>query len=441
MNVSYLIRVIRLIFIGGGGTVLLISCTKNSNVSTHILTQTAIFAKHTEQSIELYLLPLPGDSPQFITQIDNNERYKLSPNGSYLAVYLADSLRVVDLLAFNEFTLATDVSWPTMFIENIEHDFLFWSPHGDKLIALTGGPSWEDESLTSTTLTIFDMQHQFPEFTLNTGTWINDAAWSSNSSMIAFAELEVSPCWFIENCKGEDSPPNGRLTTLTHTETNTWGLLASTNHPHINDSWRLNSICQLTLLSVDAISYQSPCALGQLAARSFFITAIGSSSPSLEVSEELYSEESKYFSVYPLGIENQFIVASRNESFGISRESSSFLDMYKRDETTITLLNQEILQDSLFTVPVTLDFSPDSKYAIGELEGRTSILVQTHNSATTSTLIALPLSLKGLWLSEGYLTQSEKSIILVDPRTGKWEVVQDNLPKDFILVGWQTPEK
>lgn len=332
-----------------------------------------------------------------------------------------------------------------MFIENIEHDFLFWSPHGDKLIVLTGGPSWEDESLTNTTLTIFDVQHQSPEFTLNNGTWINSVAWSLDSNMIVFAELET-PCWFIENCNGEDSLSIWRLTILTQTEINKWELLASTSQPLSSNSWQQTSICQLAMLSIgedEIVSYQSHCALGQLAStRNLFITTINSLNAPLQVSGELYSGESKYFSVHPLGTENQFVVAFRGDTFGTNKKSSNFLDVYRKNETTIALLNREILQDSLFSIPIVLDFSPNNKYAIGELEDTASILVQVNNSVATSILIALPnLSLKGLWLSEGYLTQSEDRMILVDPETGEWEVVQDNLPENFTLVGWHIPGK
>jgi hypothetical protein len=444
MRILHIERVIRWQTIVCWAIVFLIGCTSSNNDIAPGIEPIPIFERHSDQGVELYLMPLHDSTPQKITTIDENERYKLSPDGSLLAVYFGDSLRIVDLISLKEIILATDFVFPTMFIENIEHDFLAWSPDGDKLAILKGGPSWEDQALVNTMLVIYDIQKQAADFVFDNHTWINTMVWSSDSKFITFPELNT-PCWFIENCEGEDSIPSGNLTTLALSATNHWEIVESKDFTSLVEGqfWQQNSFCHLSLSSTDEfISYQNPCVLGQLTSEhDLFIMAADLSAQPLKIPQEPYPADSKYLKVHWLEADNQLAVAFRGDTFGAETQSNSFLDIYRKDGGAITLLKREDLKDYRFSVPISINFSPDDKYAMGALDSGNTLLMQLNDSTAPATLMVLPpVSLNGAWLPEGYLTQSGNSIIVVDPTTGEWEVVQDNLPEGFVLAGWQTGE-
>jgi len=423
--------------------VVLAGCTFINDSSSPDFRQTAIFEKRTDQGIELYLLPLQDNNPQLITLVNQHERYELSPDGLHLVVYFDKNLRLINLTTFQETVLEDNLVWPTVFIENINHEFVSWSPHGDKLAMLTGGPSRANESLASTTLKIFDIQTQTLDFVLEHGTWINDLAWSVDSKLLSFSESNI-PCWYVENCEG-DVLVTWDLTTLTHSETNRWEILSSIQlePPIENEYWRWNSICQLTVSpGNEFVSYQSPCPLGEFVPElNLFITTVHPPHQILNVTQqERYVAESKRFIIHWQDTANQFVIMYIGSAADVGLISS--LDTYKMEFPTATLLNQEKIEDlDIYFNLMPINFSPDNQYGIGNLENNNSLLMQFNDSTATSTLLTLPsISLQGLWLPEGYLTRSGDRIVFINPETGTWEIVHDNLPKDFVLVGWQILE-
>ncbi len=425
--------------------VVLAGCTFFNDSSSPDFRQTAIFEKRTDQGIELYLLPLQDDNPQLVTLVHQHEpyeRYELSPDGSHLAVYFGQNLRLINLTTFEEAVLENNLVWPTVYIENINHKIISWSPSGDKLAVLTGGPSRANESLVSTTLKIFDIQTQTLDFVLDHGTWINDLAWSADSGLLSFSESNI-PCWYIESCEG-DAMVTWNLTTLVHSGTNRWEVLSSIqlDPPIENKYWRWNSICQLSVSpGNEFVSYQSPCPLGEFVPeRNLFITTIHPPHQILNITQqERYVSDSRRFVIHWQDAANQFTIIYLGGAVGIGPIRS--LDTYKMEFPIAILLNQENLEGLVDTRFGLINFSPDNQYGIGNLEGNNSLLMQFNDSTTTSTSLTLPsISLMGLWLPGGYLTQSEDRIVFIDPETGVWEVVHDNLPEDFVLVGWQILE-
>ncbi len=436
------IRIIRWKAVIFWAFVVLAGCRFINDSSSPDFRQTAIFEKRTDQGIELYLLPLQDDNPQLVTLVHQHEpyeRYELSPDGLHLAVYFDQNLRLINLTTFEETVLENNLVWPTVFIENINHKIISWSPSGDKLAVLTGGPSRANESLVSTTLKIFDIQTQALDFVLDHGTWINDLAWSADSRLLSFSESNV-PCWYIESCEG-DAMVTWNLTTLTHSEANRWEVLSSIQlDPSIeNEHWRWNSICQLSVSpGNEFVSYLSPCPLDAFVSDlDLFITTVHPPHQILNVTQERYVAESKWFVIHWQDTANQFVIMYWGGDTFAGRISS--LDTYKMEFPTATLLNQEKIENfDIRFDPTPINYSPDNRYGIVNLTDNNSLLVQFNDSTTTSTILTLPsIYLKGMWLPEGYLTQSEDRIVFIDPETGAWEVVHDNLPEDFALVGWQ----
>lgn len=420
--------------------------------------QVAIFERYAPEGMELYLLPIQDSAPQKIMIFARNERYQLSPDGLRLAVYFGENnVRVIDLVTYEEVILAEDVILPLSFIEDISHQFLSWSPNGDKLAVLTGGPSWQDRWITSTTVVIFDIGQKSPDFVFSNNTWINEVAWSEDSTLIGFPETEV-PCFYTETCQQEEEIIEN-LTTLIHSGNNEWKVLSSRRVEHVNKmpNWQQNSICELDLPPTnELITFKSPCALGYIPFdANRFIVPLRTSRPIIPILSEKpdpkYDAGGRYLTMHWLGKTNNFILGFQNNVLDAEsgeRKAYSTWELYKYETTGITLLSKIDMKGYNLTVPLSsfslsIIASPDDRFAIHTLEDNHVLLAQLNDDLTMSaTFLEIPtISANGLWLLGGYLTQSEDKIIFIHSETGKWEVVRDDLPEGFVLVGWQMLEE
>lgn len=419
--------------------------------------QVAIFERYTPEGFELYLLPIQASAPQKIMTFARNERYYLSPDGLRLAVYLGENkVRVIDLVTYEEAVLAEDVILPLSFIGDISHQFLSWSPDGSKLAVLMGGPSWQDRWITSTAVVIFDIEQRFSDFLFNNDTWINEVAWSADSTLISFPEIKV-PCFYTESCQQEEEVI-WDLTTLVHSGNNKWEVLSSRRLDHIDETpyWQQHSICELNLpLTNELVTFKSPCALGYIPFdANWFIAPIRSSNPILPILSEQpdpkYDADGRYLTIHWLGQTNNFILGFQNNVLDAEsgeRKSYSTWELYEYETTRITLLSKIDMEGYNLTIPLSsfslsIIASPDDRFAIHTLDDNHILLAQLNDDLTISaTFLEIPtISANGLWLPEGYLTQSENSIIFIHSETGEWEVVRDDLPEGFTLVGWQLLE-
>ncbi len=423
-----------------------IPTTLPTSTATLDFQQTAIFERYTPEGFELYLLPIRNSIPQKIMTLARNEWYQLSPDGLRLAVYFGENVRVIDLVTFEEIVLVDDVVLPLSFIGSIDHQFLSWSPKGDKLVVLMEGPSWQDTSLTNTTVAIFNIEQQSLDFVYDNGTFINEVAWSADSTLISFPEIEIPCYYFTEDCQRGEEKSTWNLTTLIRLSDNEWAFLSSVKLEPIdkNYAWVQNSICELDLSPTNEwVVYETPCMLGYVPFdTNGFIAPIQSSQPILPVLSEQYDADARYLMVQWVGETDRFLLALRSDMFGADKRSDSVLKLYRKDETAITLLNEVDIEGHNFAFPLVLSFSPDNQYVIQGLEDNYVLLLQLSDLKMTPTFLEIPtISANGLWLPEGYLTQSEDKIIFIHSETGEWEIVQDNLPEGFVLVGWQILEQ
>lgn len=436
-------QLVSLVIVGCWLFIALASCTRQPNYpAVPNFQQTAIFQQRIPEGTAVHLWPIQANEPQKTITLTLNERYELSPGGLHLAVYFDGNIYIIDLVTFEEVILADSVILPLWFIGNIQHTFLSWSPDGSKLAVLTGGPSWQDESILSTTAIIFDIEQQSPDFMFNNNTWINEVAWSIDSTLVSFPEMGV-PCFYTESCHQDEEEANWSLTTLAHSGDNVWAFLSSTKPDSINESspWG-NSICKLIIPPTNEfVVYETPCLLGYIPFdTNRFIASIQPFQPNLPVLSNQRQSDERYLTVRWLGKTNRFLLALRESRFGVERRTDSVLELYRKDETAITLLHEIDLEGHNFAFPLSLSISPDNQYIIQGLEDNHVLLMQL--SDLTTTFLEIPaISLNGLWLPEGYLTQSEDEIIFIYSETGEWEVVRDNLPEEFVLVGWQVLEK
>lgn len=408
--------------------------------------QTAIFQQRTPEGMALYLWPMQATDPQKIITLPNSERYELAPDGLHLAIYFGENIRVIDLITFEEVVLAEDVILPVQFIENISHQFLSWSPDGDKLAVLMGGPSWPDTSVINTTVVVLDVEQQSPDFVYDNGTFINEVAWSKDSTLVSFPEIEV-PCDYIESCQEDEEEVIWRLTTLIHSGDNEWEVLSSRKLERVDETpyWEQHSICELDLSPTnELITYQSPCMLGYiLFDRNGFIAPIQSSQPILPVLSSGYHGDDKSLAVHWLGETNLFLLTFRGYLHGVGMQgvkSYSILELSRKDEDRRTILSEVDLAG--YNLASSVAISPDNQFTIHVLENNYVLITQLEDDLTmTPVFLEMPpISLKGLWLPEGYLTQSENKLVFIHPKTGEWEVVRDDLPEGFTLVGWQILE-
>ncbi|MCL4872253.1 MAG: hypothetical protein KJ063_25110 [Anaerolineae bacterium] len=445
------------IIIGCWLSIIFAGCDKQPKHSaTPDFSQTAIFQQRTPEGMALYLWPIQATDPQKIITLPYSERYELAPDGLHLAIYFGENIRLIDLITFEEVVLAEDVILPIQFIENISHQFLSWSPDGDKLAVLMGGPSWPDTSVINTTVVVLDLEQQAPDFVYDNGTFINEVAWSADSTLISFPEIEV-PCYYTESCQRGEEEMIWSLTTLTHSSDNEWAFLSSTRLDPIGElSWRQNSICKLNISPTnDLIVYQSPCTLGYIPFdANRFIAPIRTSNPILPILSEQpdpkYDTGGRYLTMHWLGKTNNFILGFQNNVLDAEsgeRKSYSTWELYKYETTGITLLSKIDMEGYNLTVPLSsfslsIISSPDDQFALHTLEDNHVLLAQLNDDLIMSaTFLEIPtISANGLWLPEGYLTQSENNLIFIHAETGEWEVVRDDLPEGFTLVGWQILE-
>ncbi len=370
-------------------------------------------------------------------------------------LYFGGNIRLIDLITFEEVVLADDVTLPVLFIENIRHQFLSWSPDGDKLAVLMGGPSWPDTSVVNTSVVILDLEQKSPNFVYDNGTFINEVAWSEDSTLVSFPEIEV-PCYYAESCQRGEEEMIWNLTTLTHSGDNEWAFLSSTKLDPIGElSWRQNSICKLSISPMnDLITYQSPCMLGYIPFdANRFIAPIRTSKPILPILSEQPDDDTggRSLTMRWIGKTNNFILGFQNNVLDTEsgeRKSYSTWELYKYETTGITLLSKIDMEGYSLTVPLSsfslsIIASPEDRFAIHTLEDDHVLLAQLNDDLTMSAIfLEIPtISANGLWLPEGYLTQSENKLVFIDPETGEWEVVRDGLPEGFTLVGWQLLEQ
>lgn len=396
-----------------------------------------IFEKPTEEGTELYRWSVGDDTPQLITFIEKNSRYSLSPTGSKLLVYFTDTIKLIDLSTTKEVILATKVVWPTIFIENIEHEFISWSPDGLKIAVLTGGPSWDDYTLPATTLSIFDTTSNSSPFVFNNNTWITEVSWSADSQYVAFPELP-SPCFFTNSCHSDAVSSGWQLTTLAHKGGQRWALFQSQFiSPLTKQYWSQSGLCQLSWsTNSQFITYQNNCALGQppsAATLSIWPTHPDGATP--QTITIFNPADVNYQQGYWLEKYNLLWVVFRRHTIAGSNSAGSDngFEIYKTEGSTFQIVLQRTLKDIQFSIPFTLSISPYHQFALAQIENNQSLLIDFNNLAA---LHKLPhISLNGLWLPQGYLTQSAGEIILIDLETAERQIIH-SAPSELQLVGW-----
>ena len=429
-------RVLFLCLISVNFLLLLSGCSENESV---LLNKIALYEVREGNSKQIYAGHVGDETMTLVAEIANDERYLISPSGAHVVVYYGQELKTINIHSQQVDVIVENVIWPKSFAENIRHKFVSWSPDGNRLAILTGGPNSGNAFHSATELLLIDIPTKSLIDTYKNETWINDVVWSPDSKSVAFPEISI-PCKDGEACSIPDA---GVLLTILHSpEGKVFERVSSTSVGEWVDPlfWRTISICDLGWSgSGKFVSYKQDCELNVISRD--LNTYVMNSSWEKPVPLLPFQNADVRYTHALWGRDDQILSFSRDYIFGEVIETKSNLTLYSVDvdsDIPRTLVD-ESLDHFQFKSPVQIDFSSFTTpyYGIGQLEDNSVVLVSfDRDIVEAKTLEMVQFSTYGLWIEDGYLTQSQDKLIFIGIESGQIKTVLEDIPKDYRLIGW-----
>jgi len=436
---TWLFFVLCLIFLVVGCTPTLESSVDSTSVPI------LIFESYDDELKLISTMPLNGTEMRKIAHINRNERYEVSPTGQQMAIYLGSDLRLIHMESGGVTVLLQDVTMPTVYFGNIDHKFLAWSPDGTKLAALTGGVTMDSINESAPTdVLIFDVMTGALLHKYENHSWVNDIAWSNDSTSLAISEFSI-PCIFEQTCVEEKQQQVAvNLTVVTENVDSRWIKAVFQQMAIFTDgmNWRGYPICDLHWSSSDRhIMYTDFCELGSLSTNrsNQYVVDIYAT----QISQPILPEQKGYSrNTYTrFGQSGQNLVLWVEHIDGRLPQINSRVFEDTNDQFTLSYEYNSLEID--YTSPAFFTFSPESDpiYAmLSTRDGPSFLFNITSSDLETSSIEIGNISPNGLWVGDAFLSQRNDEIISINFARGDWSVVQENIPEGFKAVGWYYTE-
>lgn len=355
-------------------------------------------------------------------------RYLISPNGKYIAVREENVITIYDLFLETEITRLDSGSMPTneFVSEQVENDMI-WSPTSNQLAFVISKP------FLQTDIMVYDLKTQQVISITDDLSRKSGPTWSQDGKHLAFA--------ILESC--------GKPLTECDLDQVNWHIgisdVEGASYEIISDetmlptsAWHISSLCQISW-SPDGryVVYKSFCPSDGIPTHAeIFVTATDGSNTA-QITQFGNIDYANYYTVN-WSNDNQYMLIGYAHDFLFDNLND------RRGYLVLSIGKWQNPEELLFPTvnPSTSKWGTQQEYVIGTTtDYQNRFIAEWQQEQITVLFEHLPLvSLNGLWMTKGYVTQMGNRLVMLIPNTG--EIVDLNIPLNvnMVLRGWWVSE-